>query len=113
MALSILPFAPDQDYVGQRPWDPLRLDVRVGSRAEMKLPTPEGRVEVRARRAGGDVRLDLRASSRRFDVRLLDPPMVRDVTFSGEVERASWRQTRRGVVVRVTVRGRAQIRAAV
>ncbi len=110
---SILPFAPVQDYVGQRPWDPLRLDLRVSSRAELKLPTPEDRVEVRARRVAGDVRFDLRASGRRLEVRLLEPARVRDVAISGDVERATWRQTQRGVVVKMTVRGRAQIRAGV
>jgi len=110
---SILPFAPEQDFVGQRPWDPLRLDVRVGSRAQLSLPAPEGRVEARARRTHAGVRLDLRASGQRLEVRLLEPAKVRDVTFSGAAERPRWRQTRRAAVINLTLRGRATVEARV
>lgn len=110
---SIVPFAPEQDFVGQRPWDPLRLDVRVSSRAELSLPTPEGRVEVRADRTREGVRLDLRAAGQRLEVRLLEPATVREVTFSGEAERGRWRQTRRGVVIKLRLRGRARVEARV
>jgi alpha-D-xyloside xylohydrolase len=106
---SILPFAPDQDFVGQRPWDPLRLDVRVSSSARLSLPAPEGRVEVRARRRGDHLRLDLRASGQRLRIRLLEPSRVRDVSFSGAVERARWRQGRRHVRIDLRLKGRGGV----
>lgn len=110
---SILPFAPDQDFVGQRPWDPLRLDVRLTSRADLRLPTPEGPVELRARRTRDGLRLDLRASGQRLEIRLLEPATVRNVKFSGAAERPRWRQTRRAVVIDLTLRGRATVEARV
>jgi alpha-D-xyloside xylohydrolase len=106
---SILPFAPDHDFVGQRAWDPLRLDLRVRSRARLLLPAPEGRVEVRARRRGDHLRLDLRASGQRLRIRLLEPSRVRDVSFSGAFEGARWRQGRREVRIDLRPRGRAAV----
>ncbi len=110
---SIIPFAPEQDFVGQRPWDRLRLDVRVGSRAQLSLRAPEGRVEASAQRTRGGVRLDLRASGQRIEVRLLEPARVKRVTFSGAAEKARWRQTRRAAVIELTLRGRARVEVRV
>jgi len=106
---SILPFAPDHDFVGQRRWDPLTLDLRVRSRARLSLPAPEGRVEVRALRQGDHLRLDLQASGQRLRIRLLEPSRVRDVAFSGAVEGACWRQGRRDVRIDLRARGRAAV----
>jgi alpha-D-xyloside xylohydrolase len=108
---SIIPFAPDQEYVGQRSWDRLRFDVRVSARAEVRVPAPGGVVEVRARRTSDALRLDLRASGQRLQVHLLDPAEVKGVTFSGDCERTRWRQTRRGAVIELTVKGRAAVEA--
>jgi alpha-D-xyloside xylohydrolase len=108
---SIVPFAPDQQYVGQTAWDRLRFDVRVSTRAAMRVPAPEGVVEVRARRTSDALRLDLRASGQRLQVRLLDPAVVKDVVFSGDAKRTRWRQTRRGAVIELTVKGRAVVEA--
>jgi hypothetical protein len=77
----------------------------------MRVPAPEGVVEVRARRTSDALRLDLLASGQRLQAHLLDPAMVKDVTFSGACERTRWRQTRRGAVIELTVKGRAVVEA--
>jgi alpha-D-xyloside xylohydrolase len=106
---SILPFAGDRDYVDQKPWHNLRLDVRVEKRAALSIPPPIGPLDVTARRTGSDVRLNLRGSGQRLEVRLLAPSTVRDAIFTGDGENARWRRTRRGAVVEMTLRGRARI----
>jgi hypothetical protein len=68
-------------------------------------------VEVRARRSGDNLRLDLRASGQRLELHLLDPAVVKDVVFSGDAKRMRWRQTRRGAVIELTVKGRAVVEA--
>jgi len=108
---SIVPFGPDQTHVGERSWDPLRLDIRLTSRAKLRLPTPQGIVEVKARRSSKAVGLEVRASGQHLEVRLLDPPAVREISSSGDAENVRWRQTRRGVVIRMALRGRARIEA--
>jgi DNA-binding MarR family transcriptional regulator len=42
---------------------------------------------------------------------LLDPAEVKGVTFSGACARTRWRQTRRGAVIELTVKGRAIVEA--
>ena len=106
---SILPFGEDRDFVDQKPWDRLRLDVRVDKPTELELPPPVGPLTVRARRAGGNVRLDLRGAGKRLEVRLLEPPSARNVAFSGDAENARWRPARHGAVIELTLRGRARI----
>jgi alpha-D-xyloside xylohydrolase len=108
---SIIPFAPEQEFVGQRPWDPLRLDIRLLSRAELSIPAPEGEVRVRARRMREGVRLDLTAAGQRLEIRLLEPQAVRDVTFSGDPEKPRWRRTRGGTLIEMRLDGRAAVEA--
>jgi alpha-D-xyloside xylohydrolase len=108
---SILPYGPEMDYVGQRRWDRLRLDVWVTGKAAVRVPAPVGVVEARAQRMGNNLRLDLRASGQRLEVRLLDPAVVKSVEFSGDAERTRWRQTRRAAVIELTLKGRAAVEA--
>lgn len=53
----------------------------------------------------------LRASGQCLEVRLLEPATVRNVKFSGAVERPRWRQTRRAAVIDLALRGRATVDA--
>jgi alpha-D-xyloside xylohydrolase len=108
---SILPFAPEQEFVGQRPCDPLRLELRLVSRAELSIPAPEGRVEVRARRTRQRIRLDLRATGQRLELRLLEPKAIRDVSFAGDAEGARWRRARGGTLIEMRLNGRAVVEA--
>ena len=106
---SILPFGEDRDHVDQKPWDKLRLDVRVDKQAELKLPPPMGPLEAKARRTPGGVRLDMRGSGQRLEVRILAPSTVSEVKPSGDGEDIRWRRSRRGAVIEMTLRGRARI----
>jgi len=110
---SIIPYGPDMEYVGQRKWDKLRLDVWVSGKAAVRVPAPVGVVEARAQRTGNSLLLDLRASGQRLEVHLLDPAVVKEVKFSGACERMRWRQARRGAVIELTVKGRAVVEAKV
>jgi hypothetical protein len=43
---------------------------------------------------------------------IFDPAeVVKDVAFSGDAKRSRWRQTRRGAVIDLTVKGRAVVEA--
>ena len=106
---SVLPFGEDRDHVDQKPWDKLRLDVRVDKQAELTLPPPMGPLEVRARRTPAGARLDLRGSGQRLEIRILQPSSVSAVTPSGAVDGVEWRRTRQGAVIEATLRGGARI----
>ena len=106
---SIVPFGEDRDHVDQKPWDKLRLDLRVETKTELKLPPPMGPLDVRARRTAGGVQLDVRGSGQRLEVRLLAPSTASGVTSSGAVEGLRWRRARQGIVITTTLRGRARI----
>ncbi|MDI6857163.1 MAG: glycoside hydrolase family 31 protein [Dehalococcoidia bacterium] len=108
---SILPFAPEQEFVGQRPCDSLRLDVRLASRGALDVQMPEGRVRVRARRTRERVRLDLAASGQRLEIRLIEPKGLREVAFAGDAEKPRRRRTRNGTLIEMRLNGRAAVDA--
>ncbi len=106
---SILPFGEDRDFVDQRAWERLRLDVRVQRRASLELRPPAGPLTVRVRRMESKVQLEMRGAGQRLEVRLLDPATVATVAFSGDLHGARWHSTKRGAVIELTPRGRARI----
>ena len=106
---SILPFGEDRDYVEQKPWDKLRLDIRVDTAASLRIPAPIGPVEMKARKTRNGVQIDLKATGRQLQLRLLEPSTARDVAFSGDVQGERWRRTRNGPIIDLTVNGRARI----
>jgi alpha-D-xyloside xylohydrolase len=56
---SLLPMGPEQTYVGERPWDPLEIAVRVASSAALRVDGEGAKVEAEARAVDGGVTLDL------------------------------------------------------
>jgi alpha-D-xyloside xylohydrolase len=80
---SILPLAPAMDYVGQRPWEPIQLDVRVSSRANIAFADPTRAVAVRAEVADGRLTLAVDGPQKAFEVRFLAPADVRDIKATG------------------------------
>jgi hypothetical protein len=108
---SILPLAPAMDYVGQKPWEPLGLDVRVNSEAEFSFPDPERTVEVRAERNDGEVLLTMSGAGRAFEVRFLPPGRLRDVRFSGRASETGWEEMDSTTIVRLRASGPCTLEA--
>jgi alpha-D-xyloside xylohydrolase len=106
---SVLPFAPDQDFVDQKPWNPLTLDLRLTSRATLDLTTPEGPVRLMARRERRKVDVNIEGSGQRLRIRLLDPKAAQEVKYSPQLRDARWRQARGYVAIDFELRGRARL----
>ena len=99
---SLLVTAPEMDYVGQRDWRPLTVDVRLSSGADASVWSPQERIELRARREGGGVRLAVDGPEAEYQVRFV-APAVRSVRASGGAK-VSGERVEGGVTV-VEVRG--------
>jgi len=108
---SILPLAPAMDFVGQRAWDPMQLDVRVHSQARVSFPDPNRLVEVRAERRDSDVVLDIGDEEQTFEIRFLTPGRLRDVRFSGRAADTGWREAEGMTIVRLRASGRCSVTA--
>lgn len=109
---SILPLAPEMEYVGQRPWEPITLDVRLGHSARTVFWDPSQRVEAAAERRGNALRLRLSPSRHRYEVRFLEPYSLEGVEVNG-AGGVSVRQTRRATVVRFRAQGECELTARV
>jgi hypothetical protein len=78
---SLLVTAPEMEYVGQREWRPLTVDVRLASLAEASVWSPQERIELRAGRESG-LRLSVDGPEMDYVVRFIEPA-VRSVRASG------------------------------
>ena len=67
---SIIPMGPDMAYVGEKPFDPITLDVRLLSDVEFTLYDDDEVVECRARRKEDRVVVEVSASKRTYVVKL-------------------------------------------
>jgi alpha-D-xyloside xylohydrolase len=56
---SLLPMGPEQTYVGERPWDPLEIAVRVSDAATLRVDGEGARLEVEAHATDGGVEIVL------------------------------------------------------
>ncbi len=106
---SALPLAPPMDYVGQKPWEPIGLDVRVNSEAAFSFPDPERSVKVRAERKDSEVLLTLDGGRHAFEVRFLTPGRLRDVRFAGRASETGWEEIDGTTVVRLRAAGRCSL----
>jgi alpha-D-xyloside xylohydrolase len=110
---SILPFAPAMDFVGQRAWDPIQLDVRLASRAAFSFANPEHLVGVRAERKDDGLRLELGDVLQAFEVRFLTPGRLRDVRVTGRAADTHWEEADGATIVRLRAEGPCTVEAAV
>ena len=110
---SILPLAPPMDFVGQKAWDPMQLDVRLDSQARVSFPDPNRLVEVRGRRRDSDVVVDIEDGERTFEICFLTPARLRDVRFSGRASDTGWRELEGMTIVRLRARGPCSVTAKV
>jgi len=108
----ILPLAPEMDYVGQRPWEPITLDVRLGRSARTAVWDPSRRLEAAAERRGDALRLRISPSRHRYEVRFFEPQSLEGVEVKGAAG-VSVRRTRRATVVRFQAEGECEVTARV
>ena len=90
------------EHTGQREWRPLTVDVRLSSGADTSVWSPQERIELRARREGGGVRLAVDGPEAEYAVRFIEPA-VGSVRASGEATLS--RQAQVDGVTVVEVRG--------
>jgi len=69
---SLLPMGPEQTYVGERPWDPLDIAVRVSDAATLRVDGEGARLEVEARATDRGVAIDLSGQAN-VTLRLVSP----------------------------------------
>jgi alpha-D-xyloside xylohydrolase len=110
---SILPLAPAMDFVGQKPWEPIELDVRLEGNAAISFPNPGCQVEVRAERRGDTVVLEIGEVGQTLEIRFLAPAGLKDVRFSGAAHETGWREDGGVTVVRLRAVGRCSLTAVV
>jgi alpha-D-xyloside xylohydrolase len=76
---SILPMGPDMAYIGEKPLDPLTLDVWVRASAETRIYRDEETWHCSARKTGDRMELQIKATPRACVVRLHGVPPPRQV----------------------------------
>jgi len=81
---SLLPFAPEMTYVGERAWDPLEVAVRVSTEASLRVQGEGVGLAIEARRENGGLALELEGRAS-LKLRFLAPD-VREATVSGDAE---------------------------
>ncbi len=81
---SVLAMAPEMEYVGQREWRPLTVDVRLSGRAETTVWSPEEQVTLAGRRSGTEVRLKVNGPPWDYRVRFVEPAVVPEVRTGGD-----------------------------
>jgi alpha-D-xyloside xylohydrolase len=104
---SIIPLAPEMDYVGQKAWDPLTLDVRlaIGDEGTTRVATPNGTVDVSAERHSKNVRTSVRGPAQDYELRLMDIS-IPEPSVEGDAEIVESESYLGGT--RVLVRGRGE-----
>lgn len=112
---SILPLAPAMDYVGQRPWEPLMLDVRLASEVRTAFWDPKQKVKLAAVRDGDRVRLSLNGPPHRYEVRVFEPWQVGEARLAGDARLTVWRPPgrRRPALLRLTAEGPCEVVLAI
>lgn len=110
---SILPLAPPMDFVGEKAWEPIQLDVRLASEARMAFLNPDRLVEVRAERGDSDIALHIGDVEQTFEIRFLTPGRLRDVRFSGKASDTHWREADGTTIVRLRAHGPCSLAAKV
>ncbi len=107
---SIVPLAPAMDYVGQREWAPLTLEVRLASRAAARVWTPVGEVRVEGTREGDAVRVSVEGPSQGYEVRVVEPGRLGQVAVEGEATLGGVEGEEGATVVRVMGKGKWAMR---
>jgi len=97
---SIIPMGPEMSYVGEKPFNPITLDIWLCSEAECTLYDDDEIVRCRARKTEGKIILDLDASRKTYIAKFNKTGCPTKVVLNGvdvqrlrsyeELERAEW-----------------------
>jgi hypothetical protein len=71
------------DYVGQRPWEPIQIDVRVSSRARTAFADPTQTVTAEAEVTDDRLTLTVDGPQKAYEVRFLAPARLRHIKPTG------------------------------
>ncbi len=107
---SVLAMAPEMEYVGQREWRPLTLEVRLAATAQARVWSPKEPIEVEARREGERVELGITGPEQEYEVRFVEPRPLEEVRVEGEATLESVEREARATVARVSARGPCKVR---
>ncbi len=109
---SILALAPAMEHTGQRPWEPLTLEVRLSSAARGTVWSPRDRIEVTSEQRGAEVRLRIDGPAQEYELRFVEPRSLAGVEVKG-ARRVKVRRTKGATVVRFQAEGECQVRGRV
>jgi hypothetical protein len=106
---SLLPFGPEQTYVGERPWQPLEIDVRVSSLAALRVEGEGVSLDASATCDGDGLVLTMTGAGE-IALRFLSPLVTAAETSGGATELG--RETIDGTLsLRLQLDGDAEVRA--
>jgi alpha-D-xyloside xylohydrolase len=80
---SMIPMGPDISYVGEKPFDPVILDIWLDSEAECTIYDDDEIIKCTARCNAGIVKVDISSSERTHIVKLNQTKMPTNVTLNG------------------------------
>ena len=106
---SLLPFGPEQSYVGEKPWQPLAIDVRVSSQASLRLEGEGVNIEAQARRRKDEVTLELIGQAT-ISLRFISPQATM-VEAEGDISELRRDQSGERLELHLRMDGRARISA--
>ena len=107
---SLLVTAPEMDFVGQREWRPLTVDVRVSDRAEATVWSPDQPLTVEAERLDVEMRLKVSGPPWDYLVRFVEPAVAPEVRTGGDASGLAVRHED-GITVVEVKGGEFEIRA--
>jgi alpha-D-xyloside xylohydrolase len=107
---SLLVRGPEMTRVGQKPWDPLEVDVRLSSKASLNVRGEGADLSIEARREGNELALDL-AGSAALVLRFLSP-VVGGCTVEGEASAVAEDRSEGALALSLQLDGRARVRGA-
>ena len=106
---SLLPMGPEMTYVGERPWEPLEIAVRLSSHTSLRVEGEGAAVEIEAERRGEGIELTLRG---RADLALrFVSPRVRTAEAAGDVSAVRVEEIAGELTLRLRLDGAATVRA--
>ncbi len=109
---SLLVTGPEMEYVGQREWQPLTVDLRLSVGAETTVWSPEQRALVAGQVSSGEVRLRVAGPPWDYRIRFVEPAVAPEMHAEGDASGLVVRQED-GVMVAEVRGGEFEIRARV
>ena len=106
---SLLPLGPEMTYVGERPWEPLEVAVRVSSAVSLRVEGEGASLEAQARRDGEGVGLDL-AGRALLALRFVSPRATA-VEVAGDVSEVREERIDGELILSLRLDGRARVSA--